>query len=587
MKRWVYGSIELAFVIVSAAGAALWCYSHVGGPASQDAISYMGIAMNLSQDPWVLNRYTHIYLLKLFMWLAGGTFAGAKGYWCFLVSASCVLVYFSAKRLSAKAGATIGIYAVLMFLAQETVFNVAGEAWADFCLMFMIMVNVFLYLHIQASNGRRRIWLLILFGIGCVIAFKAKESGLCLAALLAGFGRNCQGTWTRQFFFRDAKNVIAGVLAGLILFVFLDGFFLGDPWFSFRPSHWIECMNTSLGHYEGRNSNSYYLLFAYSLLGFTVTLYLMGILDIQKRDCPFAQKILWSLPLFFLVFLQITMIPGKYCAIRRYFFPVIPVVCLWAANILNFFLPERLRKEVALQTENGEQFSAVTPSSFVVRLHRHMKQNQQRVTFCLLVFLAGVMSWSIYNVVIRIGRDNSWDAYQLHGAMIVPTAFTFLLLARAFAGRGSWRWAFIALMCFNMAFVQRVIWNYEILRARNYAIISENHFKPYEVFAAELSFTRDATFLISDNVYGIDRALERDAIMCSKMFNIFFEQKSDPSQFHLGNVKELFDSRFTYCFFTEEEWKALRKDPKFNQIEPQYEILSDPYHRFVLLKSLP
>jgi hypothetical protein len=55
-------------------------------------------------DPVILNRYAHIYILKIFYFLTGSPITGARVFWCFMFFGTSVLTYWSAKILAGKKG---------------------------------------------------------------------------------------------------------------------------------------------------------------------------------------------------------------------------------------------------------------------------------------------------------------------------------------------------------------------------------------------------------------------------------------------------------------------------------------------------
>ncbi len=57
-----------------------------GGPITNDEIKYLNTSTHATAEPWLLNRCAHIYLQKIFVWLAGEPLLGARIFWAFVVS---------------------------------------------------------------------------------------------------------------------------------------------------------------------------------------------------------------------------------------------------------------------------------------------------------------------------------------------------------------------------------------------------------------------------------------------------------------------------------------------------------------------
>ena len=88
---------RLEYFIVGALffAAWIWFIFHSGGPCCKDDVTYMHLAQFPEKHAYILNRYFHIYFMKLFLWIAG-PMQGIKIFWSFLTASTGLMVYISA-----------------------------------------------------------------------------------------------------------------------------------------------------------------------------------------------------------------------------------------------------------------------------------------------------------------------------------------------------------------------------------------------------------------------------------------------------------------------------------------------------------
>ena len=67
----------LGVVVFSVLGVFLTRYA--GGPVTSDEVMYINHGLMNIRDPFIINRYTHIYLQKLVMALADTPLDGVRG----------------------------------------------------------------------------------------------------------------------------------------------------------------------------------------------------------------------------------------------------------------------------------------------------------------------------------------------------------------------------------------------------------------------------------------------------------------------------------------------------------------------------
>lgn len=76
----------LAEIIISAAVFILlgiFLAKYAGGPIYSDEVMYINHGLLNVKDPFIINRYTHIFFQKLFVEIADRPLEGVKAYWVF------------------------------------------------------------------------------------------------------------------------------------------------------------------------------------------------------------------------------------------------------------------------------------------------------------------------------------------------------------------------------------------------------------------------------------------------------------------------------------------------------------------------
>ena len=159
------------------------------GPVTYDDLLYIHSGMNLTADPTILWRYTHVYLIKLALWiLHGNPFLAEKTIWALYIALSVPVIYFGSKHLVKAVDRTASIIAgfssILLFFCLPFLEN-AGLAYPDIAVMFYIGLGVWIFIE-YLRNPRFENGLLPLFGFILWIGFNAKEMAFVLVVLIPG-----------------------------------------------------------------------------------------------------------------------------------------------------------------------------------------------------------------------------------------------------------------------------------------------------------------------------------------------------------------------------------------------------------------
>jgi hypothetical protein len=205
----------------------------LGGPISTDIFWYMNTGLNDIKDPFILNRYFHVFLEAIFLKAASSPLVGFQYYWAFLIAGTCLLIYLTARYFSPRSRPLHGLLAVALFFTIGAIADASGVAFVDTTAMFMVLLLVSVYLA-SARNEHRSIGLILLFGVLFYLAFKTKETTLAGSVLLIGFGYTSENVFNWKVLFRRLVYWVIGVAVGVIFFIILNSIFLHDPLFGLR-----------------------------------------------------------------------------------------------------------------------------------------------------------------------------------------------------------------------------------------------------------------------------------------------------------------------------------------------------------------
>jgi len=563
--------------------AAFWAFSRVGTAVNWDDLLYMNMSINPGREAWLLNRYGHIYLLKFFFFITGDCITAGRVYWCFVFFGTGLLVYWCAKILAGKRGYVIGIIAALLFLIQPLlVVREWGCPLADFTAMLFVSLGAFVYLAFLDGRHKHRHWVIMALGLIFFWAMKSKETSICMIVLFLGLGREESGVFSIRRFARDIGWACLGGLAGCAMLMILEGAFLGDAFYSIRPSTFVG----SVDHYVNRPPDtlsrlaktrevmSWYVgmgkhewlvaLFA------PFVLYLMIGWKSVSRQFNLREKMVWLIPLFLMMFL--TYARSVFWVLPRYFSPAIPLVCVWAAQFFWF----DVSGTVSAGKTNRAIPRVVAAAGLILSAFL--------VVYVLMSFMPGVsayykfMRWD----VLRVRFKTSENIFYALG--IVPLVVTILLVAGTFFRKRGLTVLFISFTCLFLLVWQPLRFDFSENGMEATAQKSEWRFLPYKVFKDQFQFDKDIKVLISEDVHNRSWMLgNRDYRQCW-MFNIFFNQKYTDEHFIQGTWEDILKGDYTYGIMTWREWEGIRKKHNVEHLLRDYVTKSDGQTRLILLK---
>lgn len=568
-RKFKLARIDYIAASLLALAAGVWIFFHIGTANNWDDLLYMSISQHTVGQTWILNRYGHIYLQKFFFWFAGDTITGGRIYWSFLISATAVLVYWCARILAGKKSHIIAVIAVLLFCMQPIFGKEAGSPLSDFTVMFLVMSATFIYLAFLGERGRYTHLVIMLLGLIFFWAVKSKELGICMGVLFLGLGQDKTGLRSISRFIRDIGWVCLGMLAGCVLLMALDLAFMGDALFSVRFSNVNEVVGANLGSpvpcSPGRVTQSWYSFLTTRPIFIPFLLYLLVGWRSPVRDFSSREKVIWLAPLVLLVFL--TFVRKSWYIVPRYFSPVIPILCIWAAQFFWFEfsgLPVRWRNYPHIP-RSVVAFILVLAAFVIVCIFmpkipamvEYYKLNEPIVGFPNLKYQ-------------RLSGEQVF--YML---AIIPSAFTGLLIVAAMSKRRGLAALFFSALCLFALALPPLASNISSLNRRLMAQKSQWRFEPFRVFKDELRFDKDTKILVLRDIHKRSWMLGRNAKANCHMLNIFFNGSLDYDQVVSGGADDILKGDYTYAFLTARDWRGISEKHNVEHLLRDYEPKTD------------
>ncbi len=530
-----------------------------GGPNSSDITLYMDVGLNNITTAWILNRYFHVFLQKLFLELAPHPLVGYQNFWGFLVGMNVFLIYVSARKVLKNSSFINALLAVGMFFAIPVVAEVSGVIVIDLTAMTMISAMVALYIF-SVNKGHQKPWMMALFGLLLFLSFKTKETTLPAAVLLIGFGWSEDGKFDLTFLLKNILWVIGGVIAGVILFVMLNGILLGDPLFGLRLSDWRAFFGSYVSHAADSVWHAYHhdwyqgYWFEHTLIPFVLFL-ISGVLI--NRKAHISRKLVWSVPLAFIAFLILT-INIRFGYMTRFGLPILPVLCVLAAQFIDLNWAESSGNRKAILLYGALGMGALLGIRFLMR------------------FVAPLMDWNLQAVV---------SLYYYPLLLTLLFASLFLLpdkLTRNIA---------------NLVIILSILLSPFITNMRLMFItrMNERIFNqaglPLSEFEEEISFFPEMRFYSIDSVFeGARIRIGKDINELMVLFNVYFDASATRENFTFVHAPhdvypDIVDEVYDYVLITNVEWQEIESNPQqYDTVTNLYETLFSHTGQWVLLK---
>jgi hypothetical protein len=543
-------------IITATAFLALWIGLALtaGGPLYSDELWYIHLGLNNLPAHNVLNRYFHIYLQKLFMELAPSPLVGVQAYWGFLISGTATLVYLAGRMFTRTNTPLHGLLGVVIFFTYRVLAEYSGITVVDTTAMLMVAVLVTLYIYIiRFASGSP--WLIAWFGFIFFMALKTKETTLCCAPLLLGFGFDEDERFSLKQLARTLFYFGLGAVGGAVFFIALNTLILKNPLFGLTPSD-FKMFSSALATTTDLNPqmSDWYLGYLLPTIPASFLLYVFSGVKIGRRVSP-EQRLLWAVPLFLIAFLSVSMIRGDWGIRARHLLPILPVMSLLAPQFLYFGSINTARERLI-------HLAGLASSG--------------------LVFLVALFSLKL--VMARGG----WDITSFTLYVVFPVVFSGLIVLLVLFDRYPWYGLVAPLVCLGLIFYGPLQSNLkEVFLTRRTAEQFQHRIQPLEFIKPLFRPVEEMRFFISYGVAEHTGSPDANTDEMLSLVNFYYDASTRRENYAFGIFNEkstppLLSPVYDYALLTGREFDFL-SGPDLLQVGGAYEIYTSAQREYILL----
>ncbi|MEZ0397252.1 MAG: hypothetical protein ABWK53_12590 [Anaerolineales bacterium] len=561
---------RLELFLAAAAALLLWgalARFAPGGPLSSDVLWYLNVGLTGTKDPFILNRYFHVFLELLFVRAGSTPLAGVQTYWAFLVAGIAFFIYLNARLAADKSTPLHGLLAFGVFFSLSDLAKWAGTPFVDLTLALLLSLAVTFYL--LACRRPEQIGWLLLLGFIFSLGLRTKETMLIAALLLPGLGFDAENRFDLRPFLIRLAYLISGALIGIVIYGGLCALVLKDPFFGWRLAEIQEFRASYVQNFDAANyapdSTNWYTGFALRVIYIPFILYLLsGARTAPKLDWPY--RLLWLLPLGGLLFLMFTA-NNIWGFESRHLLPSYAVLAALAPQFIDFRLPT--------------------------------EKNSTRRAWLLLtaaLLLPVGLRFALRPLVYAEGIDFG----QFLDILFHPLLLTLLLGALFLTKHETPSGWFIPIFCIVGLLTSPLLANARLLFIEHpNQALARFDFYPFSQFAAHIEVAPATRIYVDSDISAYVQESNRlqvpmlatDRNELTSMFNVYFDARAGASQFSLSSSPEeiaadLLAGDYDYAFLTVPHWSSLAGQPEVAaRLQQQYQLYTEPQGLVVLLAS--
>lgn len=315
-------------------------FPYTGTVTGGDDTSYLDTA-TFDVKTWYVNRYLHVYLLKLFTALSGGDpLVGVRVWWSVVMAATVSALAVAVKSIGR--GLQLRTLAATLFvlLAQPVLWGLIGAGFADYSAMMFVTVAAATYLHGVAREREgpppRREWHALWIGALTIGAMRSKEVGSVLLILPLLFAIGPGATLDLRRFVRKIAYWAIGASVVWSALLVLDGWILGDflfTWDSARLAA-LRKMNFPSGVRVRESDWLSYVWYGYEMrvlwMGVVAAAVVAGV---RRRELRL--RLLHLVPIAYLLALIALYVRMPHPFSNRMLIPILPLACLMTGLLLH------------------------------------------------------------------------------------------------------------------------------------------------------------------------------------------------------------------------------------------------------------
>ncbi|MCJ7570111.1 MAG: hypothetical protein MUO58_21580 [Anaerolineales bacterium] len=548
-------SAEVVAVVFGAGMLARFGFIHGGQVFASDTLMYIDTGLHGIANPFVLNRYTHIFILRFFTYFASTPLDGIRAYSGFVAFSCTLLVYYSARIFSKKSSSINGIIAVGLFLGVPVILERIIAPLVDTTAMLMMLSLAAIYIKSARKNHSNR-WLLVLFGVLFFISLRTKEVTIVAAILILGCGLTLDEPINSRMFIKNSLYIAVGMVIAALLNVAINAIVLDTPFFGFRPadiSAYIESWSVVIGSSGARAGGVTFDSLLMAKTGFLFVLYVSAGLILRRR-LPRNIRLLWIIPLALVAILILFSTRDQWVIVSRGFTPGFAIICILGSQVV---LIDGLRR-----ASLGSDAAAV------------------------LVTLIGIGVLSGIGLATKGNLPFEVYFYAAYGPIAFSLILTLLFLSHERRKSG----IAIALLLLSIN-VYQIRLNLLEVASKPEVLRYNYRFQPILAFEEQIRDQDGLEMYVSSAVlHSLAIGGNRDEL--SALVNIALDIRTERADYVIGTpdnefVGKLEVSKYSHIMITTSDWDWLRTAPQDRpEWRSRYTASTEPSNRSILLQRV-
>ena len=532
-----------------------------GGPVNSDNLFYMDAGLNGLKSYHTLFYYFHIYFQRFFMEIASSPLAGAKLFWSFLISSTCLLIYLITRILTKQNSWINALIAVALFLSASFLSKYSGRTENDLTAMMIITLIFFFYL-LAFRTGFSNLWIIGLLGFLFFLAFKTKETAFLCGYIILGFGFSNSGNFNFQKILRKIPFLLLGFFLGGLFYILLNTIIVKDPFWGIRISDFSGYFVGIDTHIRwGDISKNYFSNEILITLLIPFILYVISGIQNNDKKIPASLKLFWFYPFILVIFFTLLMIFSsgyKILVSDRLFFPAIPILCVLGSQVIQFDIVKTFR-------------------------------DWWHIGF---LFLIGILiSISIHYIITITIPITKYKYTEIVQNIIQPLFLSFFLISLFWKKPIKIKQLSVPVICLIVLLFHPTLLNFQSFFVdRPNSQRANQIFYPFSAFSEEIKYSPTMKFYISSSINKEQQMLLKRADEISSIFNVYFSEDSTVENFInpiIYNIKkgELFfldpleslpAMNYDYALISANDWIRIKDNVQlYALISNNYEIIFD------------
>lgn len=544
---------EILAVVLGAGMIASFSHTHGGQILGTDTLLYLDTGLRGLENTFVLNRYTHILIIRFFSFIGTSPIEGFRAFSGFLAFISTVLVYYSARSFSKDSSPVNGVIAVGFLLSIPAILDRIIAPIVDTTVMIMMLTMVAIYIK-SARNDHEKPWLLVLFGAIFFMALRTKEVTIVAAILIMGFGFVSDKPFSLSLIMKNLRYVIGGMAVAALIYMVINWIVLGSPLFGFRFADIIsyrDQWSRTIGSADKGGATFTGLLLTST--GFIFVLYVSAGLLARKR-IPWNLRLIWIIPL-----------------------ALITMLILFSTRKMWVIVPRGFTAGIVLICVLGSQ---------VIRIDSLKKSRRTSIVVATLATLFGV------GLLVYFGiATNGSLPYEVYfNAVFVPIAFSIIVSILFLAREGPFSELAIIFLLLTTSLYQIRLNILDI--STNSEVSRQNaRFQPLLAFEKEISKVDDLNMYVSKTILP-SLVIKENLDEISMLVNVALDLRTDRTDYELGFpdeglIRGLEGGEYSLVLITSSEWDWLRAAPQDRpEWRNKYFAETEPNNRYILLQRV-